>query len=85
MKKKKPAPTAHMTAAEKPALLKDLLDAATIAKLKEASKAMEAEKAREQELKRKKEEETKQAERKRLENDFAYLLENSSPDWKNYK
>ncbi|MBW5446273.1 DUF3886 domain-containing protein [Cohnella sp. CFH 77786] len=70
---------------EKPATLRDMLDAETLSKLKAASQAMQEEEARERERKRVEAEKARLAEQKRLENDFAYLLDNSRQDWKNFK
>ena len=71
-------------AEDRPATLKDLLGADTIAKLKAQAEALQAEEARQAADKRRKEEEVRQAERKRQENDFAYLLANSSEDWRKF-
>lgn len=66
-------------------LLGDLLHAETVKKLKgqaDELKQMEADrKLRERQA----EEERKKQEQKRLENDFAYLLENSDPNWRKHK
>lgn len=69
-------PGAHV-AADKPATLKDLLGADTVAKLKEQAEAMKREEAAKQEAKRAEAEAARRAEQKRNENDFAYLLEHS--------
>lgn len=67
------------------ATLKDLLGADTISKLKaQAEEMKQAEAARKEQL-RKQEEEAKKQEQKRLENDFAYLLEKSDQNWSKYK
>lgn len=67
------------------ATLKDLLGADTISKLKaQAEEMKQAEAARKEQL-RKQEEEAKKQEQKRLENDFAYLLENSDKNSSKYK
>lgn len=85
-RKKRAAPTAQPQAAgERPATLKDLLGADTVAKLKAQAEELKAEEARQAALRRQREEEARQAERKRKENDFAYLLENSSADWRKFK
>jgi len=67
------------------ASLKELLNADTLAKLKAQGEAVkQAEQQRKaDEAARKAEEE--RAERKRLENDFNYLLEQSDPNWSKYK
>ncbi|MFD0670135.1 YqkE family protein [Cohnella sp. GCM10027633] len=62
---------------DKPATLKDLLGADTIAKLKQQAEAMKQEEAAKQEAKRAEAEAARRAEQKRNENDFAYLLEHS--------
>jgi|GEM_PF-1115059 len=67
------------------ASLKELLNSDTLAKLKaQAEQVKEAEalnKAAEAERKA----EQERAERKKKENDFSYLLENSDPNWSKYK
>jgi len=67
------------------ASLKELLNADTLAKLKAQGEAVkQADQQRKaDEAARKSEEE--RAERKRLENDFNYLLEHSDPNWSKYK
>lgn len=72
-------------AADKPATLKDLLGADTIAKLKEQSAELaKAEEARKEEA-RIKAEEARRAKQKQLENDFEHLLNTSEMDWHKYK
>ncbi|RAP78355.1 YqkE family protein [Paenibacillus montanisoli] len=67
---------------EKPATLKDLLRPDVLDKLKGAAQELkDAEEKRKAEL-RKQEEEARAAEKKRLENDFEYLLNNSKMDWR---
>jgi hypothetical protein len=82
---KKKATSAPRIAEEKPATLKDLLDPAVLLKLKAQAAEMKAEEEDRKEAERKRKEEARQTEQKRLENDFAHLLENSSLDWKSYK
>lgn len=72
-------------ASDKPATLKDLLSADVIGKLKAQADEMKADEAKRREEKRKQEEETRKAEQKRRENDFEYLLNNSSLDWRKHK
>jgi len=85
-RKKRTASTTKPQAAEdRPATLKDLLGADTIAKLKAQAEDLKAEEVRQAAIKRQQEEEVRQAERKRQENDFAYLLANSSSDWRKFK
>lgn len=67
------------------ASLKDLLSADTLAKLKEQGEAAkQAEQAR-KDAEAVRKAEAERAERKRLENDFNYLLEQSDPNWSKYK
>ncbi|MDO3413326.1 DUF3886 domain-containing protein [Saccharibacillus sp. CPCC 101409] len=78
---KKKQPAARPSASDKPATLKDLLNPDVLAKLQEQSNALKA-----TEEERKQEElrlaaEAKKAERKRLDNDFEYLF-NQSEDKK---
>jgi len=88
MAKKKPAmgrkPEAAADAAPA-ATLKDLLSAEVVGKLKAQAEQLKAEEADRREKARKQEEEARAAEKKRLENDFEYLLNNSGMDWKRYK
>lgn len=67
------------------ASLKDLLNSDVLAKLKaqsdELTKQEQSKKAKEAEEKA----EQQRLEKKRLESDFAYLLENSDPNWNKYK
>ncbi|MCR2802944.1 YqkE family protein [Paenibacillus soyae] len=65
--------------------LKDLLGAATIQKLKAQADEMKLAEQKRKEEKRRQEEEAKKQEQKRLENDFAYLLDNSDPNWGKFK
>jgi len=66
-------------------LLKDLLQADVLDKLKlQAKEAEKAEQERKQQQKEK-EAEAKRQEQKKLENDFSYLLNNSDPNWSKYK
>ncbi|RUS47216.1 DUF3886 domain-containing protein [Cohnella sp. AR92] len=65
--------------------LKELLGADVIRKLKAQADELKAEEAAVRERKRQEEEEKRKAEQKRLDNDFEYLLNNSSADWKKYK
>ncbi|SEM89814.1 YqkE family protein [Paenibacillus sp. OV219] len=78
----------HQAAAakeEKPATLKDLLRPEMLDKLKAAGQELKsAEEARKEEV-RKQEEAARAAEKKRQENDFEYLLNNSKMDWRSNK
>lgn len=85
VKKKKMTAAANPVSQEKPATLKDLLKPDLVDKLKAQADALKAEQTKKEEEKRKQAEEARKAEQKRLENDFEYLLNNSSADWKNYK
>ncbi|MGG1313300.1 MULTISPECIES: YqkE family protein [Cohnella] len=71
--------------ADKPATLRDRLDAETLGKLKAQAEAWKAEEQKRAEERRKREAEARAAEQKRLENDFAYLLDNSNLDWRKFK
>ncbi len=70
---------------EKPVTLKDMLGADTLAKLKQQAETLKQEEARLEEAKRREAEAAREAERKRREQDFEYLLNESSLDWKKYK
>ncbi|GAB2698997.1 DUF3886 domain-containing protein [Paenibacillus thermoaerophilus] len=86
MAKKKPTPRpAADLAADRPATLKDLLSPDIVSKLREQADELKQEEAKRQEAARKQAEEARKDEQKRLEQDFAYLLENSDPDWRKYK
>ncbi|CAM3918708.1 YqkE family protein [Cohnella lubricantis] len=67
------------------ATLKELLSADVLGKLKAQAEELKADEARRKEQKRQEEEEARKAEQKRLENNFEYLLNNSSMDWKKHK
>ena len=78
--KKKPSgqrQSANSNTADKPATLRELLGADTIAKLKQHAENLKQEEAAKQEAKRAEAEAARLAEQKRNENDFAYLLEQS--------
>lgn len=65
--------------------LKDRLSGEVLDKLKlQAKEWKKAEEARKEQEKIRKEE-ARRAEQEQLENDFAYLLDNSSPDWRKFK
>ncbi|SDC91333.1 Protein of unknown function [Paenibacillus sp. UNCCL117] len=86
MAKNKGRHTAQAPAAtDKPATLKDLLNPAVVEKLKAQADSMKADEQQRREAQRRQEEEARKAEKKRLENDFEYLLNNSSSDWKKHK
>jgi flagellar motility protein MotE (MotC chaperone) len=71
--------------AEKPATLRDLLDADILQKLQAQADQLKAEEARREEEKLRQLEEARKAEQKRLENNFEHLLKNSKLDWRQYK
>jgi hypothetical protein len=62
-----------------------LLAPDVLGKLKAQAEELKAEEVRQKEEARKKAEEARKAEQKRLDNDFGYLLENSSMDWHKFK
>ena len=65
--------------------LKDLLNQDVLNKLKAQSQELENQAKVKKEQEAKKREEERKAEQKRLDNDFEYLLNNSSLDWKKHK
>lgn len=67
------------------ASLKELLNSETLAKLKQQAEQVKREGAEKKAAEAKRKAEAEEAERKRLENDFSYLLENSDPNWSKYK
>ncbi|WP_374016294.1 YqkE family protein [Paenibacillus thiaminolyticus] len=73
------------SAQDKPATLKDLLRPDIVAQLKEQATVLKAEEAQRKEDARHQAEQARAAEQKRLDNDFDYLLNNSSMDWRKYK
>jgi len=86
MAKKKTFSARKPEAATAPgAALKDRLDAATLSKLKAQAEALKEAEASRREERRRQEEAAREAERKRLENDFEYLLNQSGMDWKEFK
>lgn len=72
-------------AQDKPATLRDMLNPEVLDKLKQQAASLKQEEAERQEASRKQVEEERRAERKRLENDFEYLLNNTKQDWKKFK
>lgn len=84
-KKKKMPTTPRPAVAEGPATLKDLLSSDVLSKLKAQSDALKVEENDRKEAARKEVEDKRKAEQKRLDNDFAHLLENSKQDWHNFK
>ncbi|UQZ35269.1 DUF3886 domain-containing protein [Paenibacillus sp. PK3_47] len=84
-KKKKVTHSPRPAAGDAPATLKDLLSSDVLDKLKAQSDALKAEENDKKEAARKAAEDQRKAEQKRLENDFAHLLENSNQDWHKFK
>jgi len=84
-KKKKMPSQPRTPAADAPATLKDMLSREVLDKLKAQSDEWKAEETSRKEAERKALEDQRKAEQKRLENDFAHLLENSSQDWHKFK
>ncbi|MNN26121.1 hypothetical protein D3C81_1396200 [compost metagenome] len=82
-KKGRNVPAAEVS--DKPATLKDLLGADTIAKLKEQANELKKEEQERREAEQLKAEEARKAEQKRLDNDFEHLLNTSNQDWHKYK
>lgn len=70
-------PNANSNTDDKPATLRELLGADTVAKLKQQAEKLKQEDAAKQEAKRAEAEAARLAEQKRKENDFSYLLDNS--------
>jgi hypothetical protein len=85
MKKKAQATPKQTTNLDKPITLKELLNPEIINKLQAQADEMKAAEAAEKEKVRTLAEEAKMVEQKRLENDFEYLLKNSSMDWRKNK
>jgi hypothetical protein len=65
--------------------LKDLLNPDVLAKLTATSNEMKEQERNEQEQKRQSEVARREKEKKALESNFEYLLNNSKMDWKNFK
>ncbi|SDE96388.1 Protein of unknown function [Fontibacillus panacisegetis] len=85
MAKKKGRSVPKAEVSDKPATLKDLLGADTIAKLKEQANELKKEEQERREAEQLKAEEARKAEQKRLDNDFEHLLSKSDLDWHKYK
>ena len=66
-------------------MLKDLLKADVLDKLKLQAKEVEKAEQERKQQEKVKEAEAKRLEQKKLENDFSYLLNNSDPNWSKYK
>lgn len=65
--------------------MQDLIGEDMFQQLKKQAKQLEEVEQQRQEEKRQEILAAKQAEKKKMENDFAYLLENSDPNWNKYK
>ncbi|WP_019637604.1 YqkE family protein [Paenibacillus fonticola] len=85
MAKRRNTQPSAASASDKPATLKDLLGADTVSKLKQQAESLKREEEERKAAVRKQAEEARKAEKKRLENDFEYLLNNSDMDWNKYK
>ncbi|TVX95296.1 YqkE family protein [Cohnella terricola] len=70
---------------DRPVTLKDRLGLETLEKLKRQAETLKQEEAQRQETKRKEAEAARETERKRKEQDFEYLLNNTTMDWKQFK
>ncbi|MEF2245027.1 MULTISPECIES: YqkE family protein [unclassified Paenibacillus] len=66
-------------------MLKDLLNADVLDKLKLQAKETEKAEQERKQREKEKEAEAKRQAQKKLENDFSYLLDNSDPNWSKYK
>ncbi|MFE4710800.1 MULTISPECIES: YqkE family protein [Paenibacillus] len=84
-KKKRTQTPPRAAAADSPATLKDLLSSDVLSKLKAQADELKAEEKQRQEAARQAVEDQRKAEQKRLDNDFAHLLENSKQDWHKFK
>jgi len=84
-KKNRSKPVPKADAGDKPATLKDLLRPDVLERLKAQGDALKADEAQAKEEQRLRAEEAANAEKKRLENDFGHLLNNSSLDWRKHK
>ncbi|CAG7644810.1 hypothetical protein PAESOLCIP111_04816 [Paenibacillus solanacearum] len=85
VKKKKPAVPQATASQDKQPTLKDLLNPEIVSKLKAQGDAWKAEEEAKREEAKKRAQDAQKAEKKRLENDFEYLLNNSSADWRKHK
>lgn len=84
-KKRKQGPSTTQNKADKPATLKEMLDAGTVAKLKQRAEQLKQQEAEQQEKRRAEAEAARQAEQKLKEQDFEYLLNNTRVDGNKYK
>jgi hypothetical protein len=85
MAKKKGSAFPTPVSQDKPATLKDLLNTETLDKLKAQADEWKAEEDRRKEEVKKQADEARKAEKKRLENDFEHLLNNSNLNWRDNK
>lgn len=74
MAAKKKQPAARPVPSDKPATLKDMLNPEVLAKLQAQANELKATEEERRQTEQRQALEAKQAERKRLENDFEYLL-----------
>ncbi|QDH20679.1 YqkE family protein [Saccharibacillus brassicae] len=74
MAAKKKQPAARPAPSDKPATLKDMLNPEVLAKLQAQANELKATEEERRQTEQRQALEAKQAERKRLENDFEYLL-----------
>lgn len=84
-KKKNTPPAPRAPKADAQPTLKDLLSSEVLNKLKAQADELKQEESSRKEAERKTAEDARKAEQKRLDNDFSHLLENSDPNWRNYK
>ncbi|MBW7474506.1 YqkE family protein [Paenibacillus oenotherae] len=84
-KKRRQPPSPSAASQDKPATLKDLLSPDVLSKLKAQADELSMAEEKRLEEQRRQDEEARKAEQKRLENDFEYLLNNSSTDWRKHK
>ncbi|EJW17766.1 YqkE family protein [Paenibacillus alvei] len=84
-KKRRTAVAPTQNTAEKPATLKDLLSSEVLDKLKAQAKELKVQEDNRKEVERQKAEEARRVEQKKLDNNFEYLLNNSSMDWRKFK
>ncbi|ANE47754.1 hypothetical protein SY83_17350 [Paenibacillus swuensis] len=81
------APKPPKSGGDQPATLKDMLSPEILNKLKAQADALKADEAQRIEDQRIRKEEAKKAEQQRLDNDFGYLLNQSTVDvdWRKHK
>lgn len=84
-KKKRPTDAPKPASQDNSPTLQELLSPDVLDKLKARANELKAEEDKRRAENKKRAEEARRAEQKRLENDFAHLLENSDLDWRKYK